>query len=255
MTTSGARSLDYTQLTANVLVVHDLSGRIVARTQDLPPAHLSNGTAGRGPGRIEGVGVASRSALIALTCGVVVVLPAAASCTSHRGLAAPALASSTASSVTVTGSPQVPAGSAIATPQPASKLAAYPVDSGVSVGVGSFTSEATYQARITVTVTPRPDVASSSSSAAATELEVAHVEIKVQSGTYVYKADDFMYLGADGNVYPPIAAASVGNALQSGAVKHGRSAEGEVVFRVPFGGGFVQLYGPLGARAAWRTPT
>ena len=225
------------------------------RRQDAGAARLngpSDGTAGMavGGGSRE-VGVASRKALIALACGVVVVLPATASCTWHQESTAP----TPASSVPVTGSPPVPAGSAIATPQPASKLAAYPADSGVSVGVGSFTSQATYQARITVTVTPRPDVASSSSSAAATELEVAHVNIKAQSGTYVIKADDFMYLGADGNVYPPIAAASVGNALQPGALKHGRSAEGNLVFRVPFGGGFVQLYGPTGARAAWRTPT
>ena len=53
---------------------------------------------------------------------------------------------------------------------------------------------------------------------------------------------DFMFLGADGNVYRPRGR----RGWQSAAIgrsKAGHSGEGDVVFRVPFGGGMVQLYG------------
>ena len=125
--------------------------------------------------------------------------------------------------------------------------------SGATVGAQSETPHATYKARITVTVTPRPDDASSVSSSNATELEVADIKIEVKSGTFPHGDEDFKYLGADGTVYPPIASAGVGNALQSGDVTPGRPAEGDVIFRVPFGGGLVQLYGDTGAVVAWRS--
>ncbi len=199
--------------------------------------------------------MASRKTLIGLAAGVVVALPTATSCASHHGLAAPTLASSAAASLPVTGSPPVPPGSARATPEPPSKVAEYPVDSGVSVGIGSETPQAVYEARITVTVTSQPNGTSPSSSGPAAEIEVAHVKVHVTSGTYVFKPTDFMFLGADGNVYPPLVAAVAGKALLTGSVKAGHSGEGDVAFLVPLGGGLVQLYGPTGPRAAWRSTT
>jgi hypothetical protein len=203
-----------------------------------------------------GVGVASRKTFIALAAGVAVALPAAASCASDHGLAAPAAGSSAAASLPVTGSPPVPPGSALATGGVLNPtVAAYPQDSGATIGVGSETPEATYDSQITVTITSRPDPTSSSTSGAATELEVAHVKIDVQDGAFALVTDDFGYLGADGNVYRPTTVAGVGKPLQSGTVKAGRSAEGDIVFRVPFGGGLVQLYDGLHPRVAWRSTT
>jgi hypothetical protein len=202
-----------------------------------------------------GVGVASRKCLMALAAVAVAVLPTAASCASNDGLAASAAGSGAPASVSVAGSAPVPPGSARATPEPPSKVAAYTADSGVSVGIGSETPQAVYEGRITVTVTSQPNTASPSSSGPATEIEVAHVKVQVTSGTYVLKPTDFMFLGADGNVYPPLAAAVAGKALLTGSVKAGHSGEGDVAFRVPLGGGRVQLYGPTGPRAAWRATT
>jgi hypothetical protein len=199
--------------------------------------------------------VASRKCLIALAAVAVAVLPTAASCASNHGLAAPAAGSGAPASVSVAGSAPVPPGSARATPEPPTKVAGFTADSGVSVGIGSETSQAVYEARITVTVTSQPNVVSSSSSGPATEIEVAHVKVQVQSGTYVLKPTDFMFLGADGNVYPPLAVAAAGKALPIGSAKAGQSVEGDVAFRVPLGGGRVQLYGPAGPRAAWRSTT
>ena len=199
--------------------------------------------------------MASRKCLIALAAVAVAVLPTAASCASNHGLAAPAAGSGAPASVSVAGSAPVPPGSARATPEPPSKVAAYTADSGASVGFGSQTPQAVYQARITVTVTSQPNAVSPSSSGTATEIEVAHVKVQVQSGTYVLKPTDFMFLGADGNVYPPLAAAAAGKALPIATVKAGQSVEGDVTFRVPLGGGRVQLYGPVGPRAAWRSTT
>jgi hypothetical protein len=195
--------------------------------------------------------------LIALAAVAVAVLPTAASCSSHQGVTAPAAGTSAEGSLPVTsGPPPPPAGSALATEESSSnKVAPYPVDSGATVLVGSQISGATFEVQITVTITPRTDSTSSSSSGAATELEVAHVKIDVQSGAFAYVTDDFGYLSADGNVYRPTTVAGVGNALQSGTVKAGRSAEGDVVFRVPFGGGLVQLYNELGPDEAWRSTT
>jgi len=201
--------------------------------------------------------VASRRRLIALGAVAVAVLPTAASCASNHGLAAPAAGSDTPASVSVAGSAPVPPGSALATGGVLNpKVAEYPVDSGVSVGIGSQTSQAVYEGRITVTVTSQPNAVSPSSSGPATEIEVAHVKVQVQSGTYVLKPDDFMFLGADGNVYPPLAAAAAGKPSPIGSAKGGQSVEGDVAFRVPLGGGMVQLYGPGGVpRAAWRSTT
>jgi len=200
--------------------------------------------------------VASRKCLIALAAVAVAVLPTAASCASNHGLAAPAAGSGAPASVSVADSAPVPPGSARATGGVLNPtVAAYPQDSGATIGVGSDTSEATYDSQITVTITPRPDPTSSSSSGAATELEVAHVKIDVQDGAFALVTDDFGYLGADGNVYRPTTVAGVGKALQSGTVKAGRSAAGDIVFRVPFGGGLVQLYNGLDPRVAWRSTT
>jgi hypothetical protein len=197
--------------------------------------------------------VASRKTSSALAAGVVMAMLTTASCTSHHGLAAPAAGSGAPVSVSVAGSAPVPPGSARATPQPPSKVADYTADSGVSVGIGSQTPQAVYQARITVTVTSRPNAVSPSSSGPATEIEVAHVKVQVQSGTYVLKPTDFMFLGADGNVYPPLAAAAAGKALPIGSAKAGQSVEEDITFRVPLGGGRVQLYDRIGPRAAWRS--
>ena len=214
--------------------------------------------------------MASRKCLIALAAVAVAVLPTAASCASHHGLAAPAAGSGAPASVSVTDSPPVPPGSARATGGVLNPtVAAYPQDSGAMIGIGSETPEATFDAQITVTITSRPDPMSSSSSGAATELEVAHVKIDVQDGAFAFVTDDFGYLGADGlshlafgyldadgNMYRPTTVAGVGKALQSGTVKAGRSASGDIVFRVPFGGGLVQLYDTRSdPKAAWRSTT
>ena len=200
--------------------------------------------------------MASRKTFIALAAGVVVALPTAASCASDHGLPAPTVAGSNAASVPATGSPPVPPGSALATGGVLNpKVAAFSVDSGVSVGIGSETPQAVYEGRITVTVTSQPNTVSPSSSGPATEIEVAHVKVQVQTGTYVLRPNDFMFVGADGNVYPPLAAAAAGKALPIGSAKAGHSVEGDVAFRVPLGGGLVQLYGPTGPRAAWRSTT
>ncbi len=197
----------------------------------------------------------SRKCLIALAAVAVAVLPTAASCASNHRLAAPAAGSGATASVSVAGSAPVPPGSARATPEPPSKVADYTADSGVSVGIGSQTPQAVYQARITVTVTSQPNAVSPSSSGPATEIEVAHVKVQVQSGTYVLKPTDFMFLASDSNVYPPLAAAAAGKALPIGGAKAGQSVEGDVAFRVPLGGGLVQLYDRIGPRAAWRSTT
>jgi hypothetical protein len=193
--------------------------------------------------------------LIARAAVALAILPVIASCASvqHAGGLAPD--STSATGIATTSRTPVPAGSVPATPQPPSNVATHPVDSGVSVGIGSNTPQAVYEARIAVTVTSQPNAVSPSSSGPATEIEVAHVKVQVQSGTYVLKPTDFMFLGADGNVYPPTTSASVGNTLQPATVKAGRSAERDIAFRVPPGGGLVQLYNELGPESAWRTTT
>jgi len=197
--------------------------------------------------------VISHEAVVVLAALAVVL--STASCNSDRGVAASAPPSSAAASQSVTSGSSIPPGSAPATPRPPSNAAPYAADSGATLGVGSATPSAIYQARITVTVTSQPDEASSQSSAAATEFEVAHVKIQVQSGTYPYRAENFKYLSVDGNVYPPIAATGVGDALGSGMVSAGRSVQGDIVFRVPLGGGQVQIYDLGTASFGWKTPT
>lgn len=195
----------------------------------------------------------SHKAVVALAALVAVLC--AASCTSDRGVAASAPPSSAAASQSVTSGVSIPLGSAPATPRPPSNAAPYAADSGTSLGVGSDTPSAIYQARITMTVTSQPDEASSPSSAAATELEVAHVKIQVQSGRYPYSGEEFKYLSVDGNVYPPVAAAEVRDALGSGMVSADRTVQGDIVFRVPLGGGQVQIYDLGTASFGWKTPT
>lgn len=195
----------------------------------------------------------SHKAVVALAALAAVLC--AASCSSDRGVAASAPPSSGAASQSATSAPPIPPGSAPATPRPPSNAAPNAADSGASLGVGSYTPSAIYQARITVTVTSQPDAASSQSSAAATELEVAHVKIQVQSGRYPYSDEEFKYLSVDGNVYPPVAAAEVRDALGSGIVSAGRSVQGDIVFRVPLGGGQVQIYDLGTASFGWKTPT
>ena len=195
----------------------------------------------------------SHKAVVALAAFAVVLYTA--SCSSDRGVAASAPPSSAAASQSVTSGVSIPPGSAPATPRPPSNAAPNAADSGATLGVGSATPSAIYQARITVTVTSQPDEASSPSSAAATELEVAHVKIQVQSGRYPCSDEDFKYLSVDGNVYPPVAAAEVRDALESGMVSAGRSVQGDIAFRVPLGGGQVQIYDLGTASFGWKTPT
>jgi hypothetical protein len=139
----------------------------------------------------------------------------------------------------------------------ASSLGAAPMtgDSGSRLLAGSGGPSA-YEAFITVTVQPRGPTEEASGTPGGMEYEIARVQIEGESGAYSYSFANFSFLGSAGGVYQPDVSdprPESEKALGSGVVTAGHRIEGYVVFKVPLGGGQVQLRGPLGPSMAWKT--
>ena len=186
-----------------------------------------------------------------------VSLAAMCGCASQSGSVSPAASTARHSSPPMPSAPAAPAGS-VAAILPTTSVGPFILDSGTLLIAGSDVPPA-YEADITVTITAEPDESSSPNAGPATEYEVALVKISGHSGAFHYTDQDFKYLSAGGGLYPPVVGADAGRfgeALGSGTVGPGQTAQGDVVFHVPTGGGQVQFYyGYVGGPGTWRSTT
>ena len=184
----------------------------------------------------------------------VFALSTASGCASRSGSAAPVVHGTTSSALAGSSAVSAPVGSAAASPQQ-SNAAPFVEDSG-GLLIAQSTIPTVYQVYITVTITAHTD-ASAPASSTATGYEVAFVTIVGHAGSFDYTDQDFRYLSTHGGPYLPIAGGlpeRFGKDLGSGTVVAGQTVQGYVVFRVPVGGGQVQLYGSLGPQGGWRSP-